>query len=348
MMKKILTILSVFLVLSTNAKDSKQDYFKYIEKEFNSNSATLVDITNKYGDVVIKESTDDIVKIKVKIRVKVSSESRAQKTFDKIAISINKSENSIKALTALTSSISNVDFSIDYEIFMPKDLKLKLYNKYGGVFINELTNLVDIAVKYGSLKINNLTRGKEAEKNKIYVGYSSATIKNCNWTKIESAYSTMNVNNAFALIVLTKYSNWDIKRVNSLVMSSKYDQPINIDEVGNLVITEGKYADYNIENLNYYLEANIKYSNLEIDNVDENFEELKVNLRYGQFSAEMADEAQYKFSGEAEYGDLDVELTKVEHKIRENSYLKIEGYKGSSNAKANIHVSGRYSKIEIN
>jgi len=347
-MKKILTIISVFLVLSANAKDSKQDYFKNIEKEFNSNSATLVDITNKYGDVVIKESTDNKVKIKVRIRVKASSESRAQKTFDKIAISINKSENNIKALTELTSSIVNVDFNINYEIIMPKGLKLKLYNKYGGIFINELTNLVDISVKYGSLKINSLTRGKEAEKNRIYVGYSSATIKNCNWTKIEAAYSTLDINNAFALIVLTKYSNWNIKKVNSLVMSSKYDQPINIEEVENLVITEGKYADYNIENLNHYLEANIKYSNLEIDHVNKNFNEMKVNLRYGQFQAEISDNAQYKFSGEAEYGDLDVELTKVENRISENNYLKIEGYKGSSKAKANIHVNGRYSKIDIN
>ena len=348
MKKALFTIQIFFLLLAVSpAKTNKQDFYKVIEKQFNADASTLVDITNKYGDVVIKDWQKSSVKITVKIRVKESSQAKANNTFEKIDITITHTGNVVKALTELNSSISNVDFSIDYEIFMPKDLKINLSNKYGGVFINELTNLVNISVKYGSLKINSLTRGKEERKNTVYIAYSKASIGYANWLKIEAAYSNLDIDKAYALIVLSKYSNWNIDKVTSMVMDSKYDQPVNIGIISNFVITEGKYADYNIEHLKRYLETNIRYSNLEVENLDAGFEAVKANLKYGKIAITVASDASYRFAGETEYGDINVDLSEITISESKGSYDKIVGYKGKAKAQSLIDISGKYSNIEV-
>ncbi len=348
-MKKSFLIINfiVAFTLILNASPQRQDYFKTIEKEFQSNSVSIVNISNRYGDVTVKDWPEDKVKIVVKIRVKANSESKAQKTFDKIDITLKKEENNIYGTTDINSSINNVDFNIDYEVYMPKNLKLNLLNKYGGVFINELTNLVNLTVKYGSVQINNLTRGKEPEKNTLVIAYSKAKISNCNWLKIDAAYTDMKIGTAYALIVLSKYSNWEITKVESMVMSSKYDQPVEIGTISNLVINDGKYADYSISHLKRYLEADIKYSNIEIEDVAADFEAIKVNLRYGQFSADINSEANYSLHGEAEYGDIDVDLTKTTHVTRENTATSIDGYYGSPKSKSLVNITGKYSNIKI-
>ena len=52
----------------------------------------------------------------------------------------------------LMGSFNNVEFSINYKIKMPKNLQLNLINKFGNVYINELSNKFEVEVKLWSFK----------------------------------------------------------------------------------------------------------------------------------------------------------------------------------------------------
>ncbi|MCK5536894.1 MAG: hypothetical protein KAI79_08710 [Bacteroidales bacterium] len=357
MKTKVLILFIASLLVFPSNGNAQDEFKKNYEETFVSNKSSIVKIQNKYGDLTIKEWGKNEVQIKVEIVVEGGSESCAEKIFDKIDIKLEQNGNVISGITEITSSINisaickarSAKFKINYEVNMPKELQADLSNKYGSMFINELTGLVNINVKYGHLHINNLTRGKEEIKNTIVLAYSDANIDELNWAKINASYSNLDVEKAYALMILSKYSRWDIGEVKSIVATSKYDNQFDVESVNNIVITEGRYAKYNIEKLGRYAELNLKYSNCEIDEVANDFTAINVIIKYGKFEADILEGANFQFEGSAGYGDIDVDLNKTTEYIRENTSLYIKGYAGKdANTKASIKVEAKYSNIEIN
>ncbi len=347
----------LFLVAHQNLVKAQTEFTKQFEKTFSSNNSSVVEISNKYGDITIKEWSKNEVYIKAVITVENGTEKCAQEVFEKIDIKLVQLENKILGTTEINSSINigslcnnrAAKFRINYEVNMPKDLCTNLYNKYGGIFINELSNLVYIDLKYGSIQVNKLTRGKEEEKNTILMAYSSARIGEANWLKLDVSYSKVDVENAYALMILSKYSKWDIGTARSIVATSKYDSQFSVEEVNNLVITEGKYAQYTIEKLGRYAEIDLKYSSCEIEELSPQFEVINVATTYGKFEVSMPENTEFQFEGTASYGEIEVNLTKTCEYRRENNSLYMKGYAGKNAATEKlIKVEAKYANIEIN
>jgi len=357
-MKTIQLIFGIlFLVAQINIASAQTEFTKQYEKTFSSNNNSVVELSNKYGDITIKDWNKSEVSIKVIILVENGTEKCAKEVFEKIDIQLIQVENKIMGTTEINSSInigsmcSNraAKFRINYEVNMPKDLRTNIYNKYGGIFINELTNLVFIDLKYGNIQVNKLSRGKEEEKNTILLAYSDARIGEANWLKLDVSYSKVDVENAYALMILSKYSKWDIGTARSIVATSKYDSQFNVEEVNNLVITEGKYAQYTIEKLGRYAEIDLKYSSCEIEELNPQFEALKVATTYGKFEVSMPENTEFQFEGTASYGEIDVNLTKTSEYRRENTSLYMKGYAGkNASTEKLIEVEAKYANIEIN
>ncbi|PIE85998.1 MAG: hypothetical protein CSA05_02775 [Bacteroidia bacterium] len=340
------TLLFPFFVVFTASAD--EDFTKKYRKEFKSDSHTEVDIFNKFGDVNITDWDKNMVAIEVVVSVEADDKEEANEYFERIAITLEKSGNTVKGKTEILRGFSNVSFSIDYKINMPKNLRLKLMNKYGNVFINELSNKIDVAVKYGSLKANKLSYGNETTKSEISLAYcKGSAIEKCSFLKLNLAYSKLEIEESNALTLETKYSKFYLEKANSVLTSSKYDT-YRIGEIDKFKTFEAKYSEYEIRQLSSTIEAEIKYSEIEVDKIPAGFDVIDIRMAYGKINLNIDTEASYMLDAYTKYGKIDYPSGNKLNRQKENAILKVWGNVGSeSNPKSKVKLRGSYGKIYL-
>ncbi len=305
MKKGKITTLIIGVLLLVSQYGYADDFTKKYHEEYKVDKNTIMKLNNRYGNMHVENWDKNMVDIKVVITVNTSSKSKADKTFDKIKIEFAKDGNTISAITHLKESIRNTKFSIDYTVKMPKDINIDLSNKYGNLFLNEVSGHANISVQYGSFTINKMTRGNEKPLNFVSIAYSNSVcdIEDANWLKLESRYSKVSVGKSVAVMVGSKYSSVKIKKAKSIVAESKYDHPFSIGYVRNFICTGG-YSSFEVTKLFNKLEMDLKYSNLDLDEVDRDFELIKVKLRYGKAGLRIPEAVAYELKAEASYGSV--------------------------------------------
>ena len=337
------------IVFCTNTVFGQNGLKKEYEQKFKVNESTTLKLVNKYGDMDVKNWSENVVEIKVVVTVKTSSESKARKVFDKVDIDFSESGNLVSAITSLNDGINNTSFSIDYYVKVPKYINVEISNKYGNLFVDEINGYANIAVKYGNFTINRLGRGKEKPTNYIAVAYSNGycNIAECDWLKLQVAYAKVGIESASALIVGSKYSALKIKKCKSIVTESKYDHPFKVGAVRNFVCT-GAYSDFEIGKLYNMLEADIKYANLEVDEVDGDFEEIKIKLRYGKASLNIPESPGYELKAESAYGSIHYPHNKGINRVVDQTESSVWGTVGNSkNPKARVSIDSKYGTVDI-
>lgn len=345
---KNISYITLFLFLQiafASVAFADEEFTKKYHEEYDTDKSTVLEVHNKYGEVNIKNWENNQIVIDVTVTVEADDKEEAEKYMKQIKIKIDKSGNKIEAVTDLDGSFNNVDFTIDYEIKMPTATPLTLSNKYGAIFINELSNFVDIAVKYGSLQINTLTNGKTDPKSKIDLGYSKGSIGKCNWLKIGLAYSKLSINEATALIVVSKYSGLEVEESSTIVAESKYDKDYEIGKVNNFVC-EGKYSRYDIEEVASTLKLDIGYSKVSVDYIPQNFELIKIESKYGSIDLDIDENAEYKLKASLKYGSIDYPESEKISVQKENTSVEVWGDVGQ-NPKGEVFIQSKYGNVDI-
>jgi len=346
--KLIIILLGVFF-FGASSIFGQNGFKKKYEQKFKVNESTTLKLVNKYGDMDVKNWSENAVEIKVTITVKTSNESKAEKVFKKIDIDFSESGDIVSAITSLNDGINNTSFSIDYDVKVPKYINADISNKYGNLFLEEINGHANVAVKYGNFTINKLGRGKEKPTNQISVAYSNGycNIADCNWLKLQVAYAKVSIESASALIVGSKYSALKIEKCKSIVTESKYDHPFKVGVVKNFVCT-GAYSDFEIGKLYNMLEADIKYANLEVDEVDSDFEEVKIKLRYGKAALNIPENPGYELKAESAYGSIHYPHNKGINRVVDQTESSIWGVVGNSqNPKAKVNIDSKYGSVDI-
>ena len=355
--KKTAFISAIFISATLFSYAGKDEYSKEIHKEYDANEQTVLEIENKYGDVEITNWDQNKVVFDIKITVDHRKEEKAKELLEYISIEFSQSGNTIKAITDIDSKFNksgwffgldgdSKEFSIDYTVKMPKHLELKLMNKYGAVFIDEITGRADISVKYGNLKANNIIRDNTKPLSRVYLAYSDGTIKETEWLKLELKYSKLEIEKSKALIGVTKYSKLYIDKASSIVCESKYDQ-YKIGKLSNFV-GEAKYTDFRFNEISKKLDLTTKYGDVEVNNVPKGFEKIKIQNDYGHIEIEINEDASYRLEGEAEYADIDYPGGYKVSRIEENTELNVSGIIGKDkNTKSEVIIDTKYGGVKL-
>lgn len=350
----LLTIIS--LTFASKVLAEKEEFAKVVQKEFAINPNSSLEINNKYGDVHIQNWDQNSFKIYVKITVDVRDKNQADELLDMLNVVFTQENNHYTASTNISNDFGKAHgwfgnngkkFTIDYTVNMPKENSLKVANKYGNIFINEMSGFVDIDLKYGAININKLTRGDEKPMNQIMVSYSSkVSVVDCNWLKLQVSYcDNVNIGRSKALILLSKYSKGNLGRTNSLVGDNSYDH-YQIQDLSNIVI-EGKYSSFNINSIAKKIDVNIKYSDFKVNKVPKSFESIEVNNQYGQVSIGIEPGASYRLDGTAKYTNIEYPSENARlNRISENTRLSVNGTIGSD-PKATVRVDTQYGGVRL-
>lgn len=352
-------LVACILFTSLNLHAAQDEYTKNKHGEYEVNEQTLFKLINKYGNVDITNWEKDKLSIDVQITVEHKNEDKARELLDYIMVTFSKEGNTIQAKTEFDERFNKSggfldfgddpkEFSINYDVKMPRYLNIELENKYGDVFINEITGRADIAVKYGNFKANRILRDNSKPLSRVYLAYSNGNIGEVNWLKLSLKYTPNNceIEKAKALIAMTKYSKLYVKQASSIVCESKYDN-YHLGTLENLVC-EAKYTDLKVKQINKQIDLVSQYGDIEIDYVPKSFKSIKVNNKYGQIEIGVDDQASYQIEGEASYANIEYPDKGKIRRMEKNTEMRISGTVGKiGNPTAQVRITTKYGGVEL-
>lgn len=325
----------------------QEEYTKKFQEEYTISEGTTLEIYNKFGDVNVENWEKDAISIDVKIVVEESRKEKADKVFNNIKITLKQEGDVVKGITNITDKISNVKFRIDYEIKTPVYIKLNLSNKFGDVYINEITGKSNIAVKYGSLEIEKLVSDNSKPLSEITLGYcDKASIDEFYWGKIDIKYSKLSIDKSQALAIVSKYSRLDIENVSSIVAEAGYDT-YKIGNIQNFVCV-GKYTDFDIDKLGKKLDLDVKYGGFKVHSIHEDFKSVQVNAKYASINLGISPVASYQLDAEIEFANLDYPPGGRISRIKNDNEMKASGVVGKdSNPTSKVLIRSKFGNVDL-
>jgi len=348
----LLILAAILLAFSVKA----QEVTKEFRKEFTAGKNTTVEISNRYGNVVVTSWDSDKVDIYVKVTIELPDRSRAEKLINLIDVQFSEGTDLVAAKTVIDDKFSfsgwggtNRKFSINYTVKMPYYCNLSLANRYGNTDIDEIRGYVNLDIKYGNLTVTKLTRQDEKPLNKIYIAYGKGLIKEAGWIDLNLRYTTsFELPLAKAVLIDSRYSKFKAGELSSLVSVAKYDN-YTIEKINNLVI-EAAYTSLNIDNLAKKLNIDGSYGSVNVNFVPKGFESIDINTRYTGVRVGIDPSASYKLDGRSSYGSIkvDEERLKIKKRIIENTSSEIEGIVGSDESPSStVKVSTSYGSVRL-
>ena len=258
-----------------------------VTKSFKAMPGTTVDINNKYGKVEVTTWNKDSVRIEANLSIKTSSTTKMMKLRNMISFDISATGHYILARTVFTSSgfISDLkdwaeslvsgagEVSIDYTIKMPASLNLKITNKYGDVYTDNISGEVQISLANGGLKANDFTGITN-----IDLSFGDGYINSMTNGRIILSYANLSLKNTNQCSLESKSSKIDIDHAESLKMNMKRDK-LNI---GNVRYLTGQtyFADIWITNLSDEINIDTQFGKLTAITVDKGFSFINVRSEY--------------------------------------------------------------------
>ncbi|MBK7410324.1 MAG: hypothetical protein IPL49_19950 [Saprospirales bacterium] len=363
---KILGILAmVLLVAPMGWASPKAEYSKTIKREFSIDPSGLTQFITKYGRLDVKTWDQDRVKVEVTIRVQARSEDDAQKVFDQIRIDFTSSNNLVKAETIVESNSgwnwwgsSKSDFTIDYEVFLPKTVSLDVAHKYGDVFTSDFAGRVVMDLKYGNLRMDELSNDLNLD-----LSYGNATIASVRDAQANIAYSNLTLAKVRDGNFTTKYSNVSIEEGNYIQSESKYDTyrigkisklnsrgsygAVEIKHVDDMT-SSFRYTDFKVAEISNSADLDLEYGGARLEKVLKGFSEIRLTGRYTDFKVKVEEGANYQLEASGKYaGILYPSSMNVTYEKELATYHEVTGHNGVANARSVIKVRMDYGGLKM-
>ena len=276
------TVLCLWLVLFLYPGGvTGQVYSDRKVRNFKANEKTTVEVSNKYGKIHVVSWDSDSVRFEVELRINAGNYQKMEKLRDNINFEFTATKNFIVAKTVLTSPgniisdfvdafIPTNQVTINYMVYVPKNISLKIENKFGDIYIDDFSGNLDIILANGNLKANRLTGSpfiqlssgngtiNSIDNGKIQVSYSDLQIKEAGKVRLESKSSRLTVNGAVNLDIDSKRDKYEIDAVDYLTAS-------------------GYFSSFTIGNARKELRCNLKYGNIEVNHVADVFSFINID-----------------------------------------------------------------------
>jgi len=272
--------LLIILLLITFSQIAYSQFFtgiKKIEKSFYIRPSTTLDISNKYGKIKISNWEYDSIRFSIDVIVKSQDTILVQELSKMVDFEFVETSYFLTAKTIYNTQDSKFfkdissplnafqnDIGVDYNIFLPKYINLKVSNKYGDVYIDDLFGSFDLNLSNGDLKANDL-KGEVS----IDLGFGKGSINSVSNGLVSLTYADMQIKQVEQLNLNTKYSKIQIQSAEVLKIQSKRDK-YYINKCNHLY-GETNFSDIFVRNLNNEISCNAKYGSINLEAIAKSF-----------------------------------------------------------------------------
>lgn len=357
---KHLLLLALFgLASSATYADGREEFTKTIKKEFDINKNGEIDISNQFGKIEINTWDKDKAKFSIVIAVRTNSESRAQEIFDRINIDFSNGNDYVKAVTEIKSKNNswwggwsgnnNADFTINFEVFLPKTVSLDIRNRHGNTYISEMSGDAELDIAHGNITADGFTGDLDFEMahgNGTVVSatnldgdisHSNIRFKKLGNVQLETAHCRIDLGDARKIRLDSRHTNFEMGEIDELRVDSRHDD-FEIAAAIN-IFSESSHSTYEIDELSGAADFDCSHGGATIDYLKKGFEEVTLNGSHAGFRIRIADDAAFDLDAYSTHAgmrypmDMDISYEKDKNNVQEVKGSRGSGQKGAIRAR---------------
>jgi hypothetical protein len=261
---------------------------KSFNKTFPVSKTTELTVTNKYGNIHLIQWQSDSVRFEVSVRVADPKDARVEKLFNEIDVVFTHSPYYVNATTTfaganklwselsdMTKSVMNSGSaaSINYTIYLPGYLRVKIDNRFGNIYTTDHSNTAEFRVSNGTLQANNLTG-----KSSIMIEFGNANINHIEDGGIELNYSEIDLATAKSINLTGRSSTVQLGDVEQITLDSRRDKII-INNV-NSITGETSFSRLTINQLHTDFMVKSEYGTVQFMKMSSEIKYLQLNAAY--------------------------------------------------------------------
>jgi hypothetical protein len=342
---KIITLLTLIFILQPHAAHARDESSKVITKEFTVNPDAKLLLDNKFGQIHCNNWDKNLVSVEIKITVGASNQAKADKLLEQINIVSEGTPSYVQIRTVLDKEFSgNSKLIINYENNMPASINLNLTNKFGDVFLNELSGKGNFNVSYGNVEINKLLNAD----NVININFGKGDIQSVSGAMVTLKYSDLKIEYAGSLFVSSKFSNLEGNKVVSLSLSFEGGK-VDIENSSSVTGTS-KFTDLSFNSIDKKIDIDLQYGNCDVDHMSNDFTLISIRNKYGNVSINLPSGTSYTLDAELKFCDLDFPENQADltQKIQTNTSKSFKGKVGKKpNPEAKVIVRSEFGNVSL-
>lgn len=315
------------------AKDQNFDRDKKITRQYSVAINDRLNLENEYGKITVNTWDKNEVSVEMSIGASAKTDTKAQDMLDDVTLSETKAGGAIYLKTIYrTSNIRSGKQSlhVDYQLMIPAWLNINIVNKFGNVYLPNLTGAVQLQMNYGNIKAGKITGNRD---NRIEVSFGSANIDELDNAFVESKYSKLNIDKVGKAEIQNAFGKTIILEANNLRIAQKYGD-LDLRKVNTLIATI-EFSNLDLDNIGKSADVTLKYSgNADFGQISSSIDLLKINASFSTVYMKLDETANQEFSAHLKFGDM---------KLNNNQYMR--DYVKNSNQNTNTaDYSGKIGK----
>lgn len=275
-MKWIVTalLMAVFCV-TVNAEVSEKKY----EKTFPKDKLTELVLSNDYGQINVEQTDGDEIQVSVNIAATAKTAAKADEVLDLVSIKENVGSASLNVSTefgkdmAIKQFLTSVSLQIDYQVSVPKGIKLRLIGSNCNVFVDTFEGEVNADIRNGNFKANTI-KGEEfyikQDKGSFDImsvetmtgNFKNSTIhiESGDLVKLETSSTSGNLESIEKLNIRSSGGEMKLGEIEDLTGSSSFTK-YEVQDIGNIMDMDMKMGEMNVRNIHFnFSEVRVKGS----------------------------------------------------------------------------------------
>lgn len=274
-----------------------QDYTKSYNATYDVAKGADLVIKNKFGKINCQAWDESRVTISVTVKVDASSEEKAQKILNKITVELTGNQNRVEGTTSVGST-GNGDFSIDYQVRMPRWIDLDLNDQFGDIYIDESEGTAKIDLEYGAMGAKSF----KGSSTTMTVKFSDITVDYVKDGDIHSEYSDCKIEEAEKLRLFSRFDDLKVDYTGNLVLDSQYDD-VTVKGAEE-VISVSRFSDLDFGKIMGKFDFDIEYGQLNVDYVGPKFGSGKIRNSFADAGLSFDKASVIDVDAELEFGEM--------------------------------------------
>jgi len=258
-------------------------------KSFKLKSGTVIQITNKYGNVNVMPWEKDSVRIEVSMSAQSKQAAKVVKILTSIDCEMTMTANSISARTifydnsatfwkdvvSYAGQVINTsnNLQINYTVYMPVTNDIKIDNKFGNVYMDNHSGNADITVSNGDIQARDFSGGL-----KLKIEFGSANFQDAGDAQLNINYSDLTARKIHKLNLNSRSSTIEIEETGAIELVSSRDK-LNVKSCNSLS-GEASFSRIRINELEAMSTMNTKYGELRLNTVTRDFRNINIKSEY--------------------------------------------------------------------
>lgn len=359
--KIYLVLMTLLLCHDTWGQETKIS--KSIDKSFEVSDRLNLEITNKYGSVIIDTWDKNEVSLKIEILAYGKDNESAEKLMDRVEFDFKQSIDFLEVESVFdrrksffkdmmnaigdysASLLSKHKLQVNYELIIPESsASVTLDNRFGDIHLGDIEGRLNITIAHGNLRVDKI-----GDFSRINVNYGNAKIREVSEINISVKGGELELDQVQKLNLQSSSSSINIGKVTVMDIESTNDK-ISIGEVRD-ISGSAEFSEIKVDYFSELCRLNQNYGGLTIKNVLDSFQSIRLSGKSTDYNLKF--DKNSSFDANIYARDDKLKITEFPGK-REKRYMdekskfvQINGYFGAAKVERKVSVDAQNGEVSI-